>query len=182
MNTLYKIFLPVLLALSMATPIAASDGRFTDPVPEVTRFTIENDPGGIVQEFQEAIKWMKESGNGIRLNGFCASACTLLMDESLEMDICVTEKASLGIHKPYMARAGFFIVRTIPAIYRSELLWQKEFYKKYPNWLQEFIDNNGGAPSVYTGSATTDILTVGYDILRQHFPICKKESADGTAG
>jgi len=181
MNILYKIFLPSLLALSLITPTAASDGRFADPVPTVTRYTIENDPGGVVQEFQEAIKMMKQSGNGVRLNGYCASACTLLMDESLKMDVCVTERAELRIHKPFKVRLGFHIVRTIPAIYGSEKIWLSEFYYKFPKWLQKYIEENGGAPSVYTGSSPSDMLVVGYDTLRQHFSTCNEGGSDGTA-
>lgn len=180
MNTLYKIFLPALLTLSLITPTTASDGRFADPVPDVTRYTVENDPGGIVQEFQEAIKMMKKSGNGVRLNGYCASACTLLMDEDAALDICVTEKASLKIHKPYMVRMGFAIVRTIPAIYGSEKIWLEDFYNKYPKWLRDYIDQNGGAPSVYTGSPPSEMLVVSYDILSQHMTTCNG-GGNGTA-
>jgi hypothetical protein len=165
-----------IIANADSLPTDNGDGRFAPPVPTVERYEVSGDGGGgAVEEFKDALKFIKTTGRGIKLSGMCASACTLMMDESLGLDVCVTPGANLRFHKPFMARfglAGYEIVKTIPAIHNIEKMWEKDFYKKYPLWIRTEIDKNGGVPSVYTGSQPSDMFIIGFDTLKRNMTVC----------
>lgn len=174
-----KIFITLGAAIALLGPITTaaatgSDQRFDD-VPSIQRYELVDDGGGAVDEFQAGLNFIKKSGLGLKVNGYCASACTLLLDTKRGIDTCVTPKAKFMFHKPFLARGnllGIEIVKTIPAVYKTELMWTNEFYKKYPEWVRTEIDRNGGVPSVYTGSQPNDMFIIGFDTLKKHMVIC----------
>lgn len=156
-----------------ATP--EGDGRFTKDPPKVVRYQIEDDGGGSVDEFKTALQMIKNTGYGLKITGYCASACTMAFSSQYNLDICITPSANLRIHKPYLARItnfGLDLVKTIPAILKSEQLYTKDFYNPWPVWLKTEVDKNGGAPSVYTGHDPSDMMVISFDILKRNLVIC----------
>lgn len=164
-----------IIASAGSSPPDFGDGRFTSPPPTIERYEVQNDGGGRVDEFKAALNFMKKSGRGVKLSGGCASACTLLLDESIGLDVCITPAAQFDFHKPFMVvfgPTGMQIVKTIPAIYGSEKMWENDFYKKYPEWVRTEIDKHGGVPSVYTGSQPSEMFTIGFQTLKKHMVVC----------
>lgn len=151
------------------------DGRFVEPPVQIERYEIVDDPGGSVDEFKEALRMIKTQKMGVKIDGYCASACTMLMNREYGIDVCVTPSAKLMIHKPFLVQyssTGFKIVKTLPSILKSELIYQKDFYQQWPQWLKTEVDLGGGAPTVYTGKQPSDMLTVGFDTLKKNMTVC----------
>ena len=164
------------LMLILSSPsLSGDDGRFANAPKEIQRYEIVDDGGGSVKEFQDALKFIKSTGLGIKIDGYCASACTLVVGANYNLDVCVTPKARLMLHKPFLVRfgpLGYEIVKTIPAIHTSEKIWESDFYRQYPVWLRTEIDKNGGVPSVYTGSQPSEMFVVGFDTLKKFYTVC----------
>lgn len=166
-----------LLALSSfgAQAKELGDGRFSKAPPEVSRYEIVDDGGGSVDEFKEALRMIKTQKMGVKIDGYCASACTMLLNKEYGIDVCVTPSAKLMIHKPFLVQysvTGYKIIKTLPSILKSEQIYQKDFYQQWPQWLKTEVDRGGGAPTVYTGKQPSDMLTVGFDTLKKNMTVC----------
>lgn len=176
MSDLLKVALGIFAVLATVITL----GFITSPAhaqevakPPVERYVIKDDPGGRLDEYYTSITELKKAGKGIRLDGMCASACTMMVFPEFGLDICTTPNGSLGIHHPFMMSNDNQIGYTIPAVQKAQQVWSEVFYKKYPQWLQKFIDDNGGAPDVYKGSETSDMLKVPFSELSKHMEVCK---------
>jgi hypothetical protein len=115
---------------------------------------------------------MKAENIGVKLDGMCASACTLVVSTDFNLDVCVTPQAILGIHHPFMMGPDGDIGYTAPAVAGASQVWSEVFYKKYPKWLQSYLDGHGGAPDVYKGAEPSDLLRVPFDELSKHMGVC----------
>jgi len=164
------VILATIITLGFLKPAHSQETSLTRP--EITRYTIRDDPGGRLDEYNQSIVELKKSNSGIRLDGMCASACTMMVFPEFGLDICTTSNGSLGIHHPFMMSPDNQIGYSIPAIKKAQEVWSEVFYKKYPQWLQKYIDDNGGAPDVYTGAQPSDMLRVPFTELSKHMEIC----------
>ena len=87
---------------------------------------ISDDKGGFVTLYQQKWEKLAAQKDTVRINGICASACTLLTGYFPRKDICVTPNAVLGFH------AG-----TFPFV--TDIL-----LKVYPDDIKKWIDAHGG--------------------------------------
>ncbi len=90
MNKLFSktaLILALIIALSSTTANAAQSVR-----------VIRNDSGGQVQQYLNALSIATISGEVIKIDGWCASACTLYLGSPFT---CVTPQAQLGFHAPF---------------------------------------------------------------------------------
>jgi hypothetical protein len=169
-----KIFTALVASLAFlsscsSTPVgAAEEGPWVDP----KRFTIEDDGGGVVNEFRAALSYFKKENMAVSISGYCASACTLVLSTDYNLDVCVNKGMRFGIHKPFFADVLGNVANTIPYIYRSEMMWKEEFFKKYPEWLRTIIDEQGGAPAAIQGDKTNEMLWVSYEQVKAHMRTC----------
>ena len=74
---------------------------------EAATKVIDNDRGGSVAARVSEIKKLRKSGTKVRIEGFCASACTLYL--GLKGQVCVTETATLAFHGPTTATPGLML-------------------------------------------------------------------------
>jgi hypothetical protein len=171
-----KMFLAVaVMAMTVTAPAMTYSGEQTKDPVVVKRYIVKEDGGGVVDEFKAALAYMQKEKMAVKLDGRCASACTLLLAQNFKMDVCITSKAVFMFHQPFSAYrtiTGPVIDYSIPSVSGSERLWKEEFYGKYYDWVKKLIDGNGGVPSVYTGSTPQDTFNVGYDILKEHMKVC----------
>jgi len=77
----------LLLGLVAATPARAE-------VLHITR-----DHGGYVEEYKDKYKRIRDLGERVVIDGICNSACTLVFGIVPLSKICVTPKASIGLHQ-----------------------------------------------------------------------------------
>lgn len=105
--------------------------------------TVTSDLGGNVVSYYRSMKALRQSGETIRIDGVCGSACTLY---TASPTVCVTPRAILWFHattSPWMTRA---------------------MMKEYPGWVRSWINARGGL--------TRAKLVMPYSTIRQHLPAC----------
>lgn len=83
-----KVFLLVMLALSMAAPAHAE-------------VRIRADGGGRIGDYLDLFQRVRASGERVVIDGPCLSACTLVLSIVPKGRICVTPRAVLGFHAAY---------------------------------------------------------------------------------
>jgi len=156
-----KLMIGMLISL-IAFPAIAND-----------RYIIRDDGGGRVDEFREAIDYFKQNKIGLKVGGYCASACTLVLDKQAKLDVCVTPNASMLIHSPYAmintpnGPQPVFLVLT--AVTADKML--KEFLDIYPDWLIAYLKDKR-IPSVAKGDAPNEMVEVNFFTLSQYMPVC----------
>ncbi len=170
------VFLSCLL-IGMATGNAREDTWYHEnPVKKIERFVIADDFGGSVQDYIAAITYIKKEGYGIKLDGGCVSACTLMLAKQLNLDVCATKNAWFGIHHPFGVGVDLtgnrVIIRTLPMSKAADELWNSLFLGVYPDWVKKIIEGNGGAPDVNQGALPSEILRIENDEVLKNIPTC----------
>jgi hypothetical protein len=145
--------------------------------PSTDRFIIRDDPGGNVSEFVQSLMYAKNKGYKFKIDGYCASACTLILAKPLKLDICVTPKASFMFHQPFAVGPDRKPYHSIPYIIGTQQMWENLFYANYPDWVKKLIDANGGVPNVYKGAKMSDMYEVNYKTMGVNIPTCVDEVA-----
>jgi len=62
---------------------------------------IVNDPGGRIGNYVARYERLRATGDAIAIDGYCASACTLVLGIVPRDKICVTSRAELLFHAAY---------------------------------------------------------------------------------
>ena len=169
-----KLIIGTLLALVTILGVGVYNTKAEPLTPApIQRILVKEDTGGRLDWYMKSLDMIKKAGLGVRFDGMCASACTMIVSEQFNLDVCVTENAKLGIHHPFLMSSDGEISYSIPSIAQANQIWSEVFYKKYPEWLRKFIDANNGAPDVYLGAKTSDMLEVPYTELSKHMATCQ---------
>ena len=66
---------------------------------------ITDDRGGRIGTYVDKYSVLRSSGESVIIDGFCASACTIVLGAVSHDKICVTSAASLGFHAAWDADA-----------------------------------------------------------------------------
>lgn len=115
----------VLLVLLCASP-AGADYRVT------------RDHGGLVETYKTRYARLRDRGERVVIDGICNSACTLVLGIVPLNRICVTPRASLGVHEAYIDKRWTAGVRVASSSGTSDLL------SYYPPPLKDWIKRRGG--------------------------------------
>ena len=96
--------------------------------------TVTDSPGGFIVSFLKAAQRIKRDDITLRIDGTCASACTIAADKA-RPNVCLTPRALLRFHNGYGHDASGNVTRFDPtALYSGDLaVW---------------VDRNGGFPGV----------------------------------
>lgn len=62
---------------------------------------IKNDLGGLIQVYMDKYEALRASGDTVKVDGYCDSACTLVTAYIPAHRICVTRKTTFGFHSAY---------------------------------------------------------------------------------
>src|SRR5438309_7593151 len=81
-----------LTALLAATILLASIGA-SDAVVRIAK-----DPGGRIGTYIDRYQGVRGSGEAVIIDGYCVSACTIVLGTVPYDKICVTSRARLGFH------------------------------------------------------------------------------------
>jgi hypothetical protein len=117
------------------------------------------DPGGDVGTYLLFWDRINQTGAPIVIDGACVSACTFVLAEIPPDRICVTTRASLGVHQ---ARTGDSKDGGDPEV---TALLQNTFY---PAWLRTWIKEWEAAH----GSLTLEVVYVPFEDLKKHYRVC----------
>jgi hypothetical protein len=119
-----------LTALLAATVLLARTGASDAAV------RIMDDPGGRIGAYVDRYQGMRSSGAMVIIDGYCASACTIVLGTVPHDKICVTPRARLGFHAAWDRGSNG---RRIPNPGATQSL-----YSMYPVEVRHWIDQRGG--------------------------------------
>ncbi len=124
------------------------------------------DPGGDVSTYLTWLDRFAKTGVPVVLDGACVSACTFVVAMFDPDKICVTPRASLGIHQASTQNAKGQ-EEADPDVTK---LLQVTFY---PPWLQKWITDY----ETTTGKISLEVVYVRYDELSKHYRTCTASEA-----
>jgi hypothetical protein len=116
---------PVIAALLVA------GSRGSDAAVRIT-----DDPGGRIGEYVYRYERLRASGQPVVIDGFCASACTIVLAAIPSDRICVTPHAKLGFHA-----AWDFGPQGLPVGNPGAT---RRLYSMYPAPVRRWIAHRGG--------------------------------------
>jgi hypothetical protein len=97
---------------------------------------IGQDRGGRIRAYVDKYQRLRSSGEMVIIDGFCISACTIVLG-SVPLDkICVTSRAKLGFHAAWNPGSNG---RKITDAEATQAL-----YSMYPFEVRRWIDQRGG--------------------------------------
>ena len=97
---------------------------------------IADDRGGRIGAYVTKFQRLRSSGESVIIDGFCASACTIVLGAVPHDKICVTSRATLAFHAAYDYGTNG---RTITNREATMML-----YSMYPMPVQRWIAARGG--------------------------------------
>jgi hypothetical protein len=97
---------------------------------------IANDAGGRIDRYLDGYEKLGASGQRVRIDGLCASACTIVLAMIPRDKICVTSNANLAFHAAWDFGAHR---RTITNPEATQIL-----FAMYPVQVRRWIAHHGG--------------------------------------
>jgi hypothetical protein len=121
--------LAVALTLALAAPLAT---------PAAADYRIRRDHGGLVDAYKEKYARIRDRGERVIIDGICNSACTLVFGIVPLNKICVTHRASIGVHEAYIDKRWTAGIRIASSSGTADLMTY------YPQPLKAWIAKQGG--------------------------------------
>lgn len=106
--------------------------------PAHATLRITRDHGGYVEEYKAKYERIRAKGERVVIDGICNSACTLVFGIVPSSKICVTPRASIGLHEAYYDKSFTFGIKVTSVEGTSELM------SYYPQPVKDWIRRNGG--------------------------------------
>ena len=106
--------------------------------PAHATLRITRDHGGYVEEYKAKYERIRAKGERVVIDGVCNSACTLVFGIVPNSKICVTPRASIGLHEAYYDKSFTFGIKVTSVEGTSELM------SYYPQPVKDWIRRNGG--------------------------------------
>jgi hypothetical protein len=107
-------------------------------VPAHADVRITRDFGGHVDEYKKRYAQIRDRGERVIIDGICNSACTLVLGIVPLNKICVTPRASIGLHQAYYDK------RYTAGLYVASYAGTDELMSYYPDTLKGWIEQKGG--------------------------------------
>jgi hypothetical protein len=123
---LMKSLTVLLAAVILLAGIGASDAAVR----------IAQDPGGRIETYVDKYQGVRSSGAMVIIDGYCASACTIVLGTVPHDKICVTSRAKLGFHAAWDRGSNGRQI-TNPGATQT-------LYLMYPFEVRRWIDQRGG--------------------------------------
>jgi hypothetical protein len=101
-------------------------------------YRITRDHGGLVDEYKARYAQIRDRGERVIIDGICNSACTLVLGIVPLNRVCVTPRASVGVHQAYYDKSTTFGIKVTSYAGTADLL------SYYPDTLKAWIDRHGG--------------------------------------
>jgi len=104
--------------------------------PALADLRILSSPGGQVVSYMRLFALVRATGDRVVIDGPCFSACTLALGLLPRRQVCVTRRAVLGFHAPFIREDDGEEIR-LPETTQAML-------SLYPRRLQSWIRQRGG--------------------------------------
>jgi hypothetical protein len=119
------------LTALLATVILLAGGGASDAVVRIAQ-----DPGGQIGTYINKYQGVRSSGERVIVDGFCASACTIVLGSVPHEKICVTSRARFGFHAAWDSGTSGRKITNPKAT--------QALYLMYPFEVRRWIDEHGG--------------------------------------
>jgi hypothetical protein len=97
---------------------------------------IVDDSGGRIGAYVDRYQGMRSSGGMVIIDGYCASACTIVLGTVPHDKMCVTPRAKLGFHAAWDSSSNGRKITTPEAT--------QSLCSTYPFEVRHWIDQRGG--------------------------------------
>jgi hypothetical protein len=121
-----KSLTALLAAIFLLAAIGASDAAVR----------IVEDAGGRIGAYVDKYQGVRGSGEMVMIDGYCASACTIVLGTVPHDKICVTSRARLGFHAAWDPGSNGRRITNPEAT--------QTLYSMYPFEVRHWIDQRGG--------------------------------------
>lgn len=152
-------FFTLLAALSLGVVMLVCTviGAHASTGPQV--IDIQDDPGGNVGEYYKRYNGISKAGAVVRIHGYCASACTLiLLREFTGIKACaVDEQVVFAFHKPFEIH-GNKIVKSKKLIRTTRAIWA-DMLAHFPYDVYRLL-KDARIPSATEGDSPDDMFVV----------------------
>jgi hypothetical protein len=101
-------------------------------------YRITQDYGGSIERYKAKYAAIRDRGERVIIDGVCNSACTLVLGMVPRNRVCVTPRASLGLHMPYYDMAATDGVKIVSYVGTAD------FMSYYPEDLKDWLRRHGG--------------------------------------
>jgi len=95
-------------------------------IPYCHAKTVRFDMGGYVEEYRAMWTKVARSGEQVRIDGPCVSACTMVLSIVPAERICITRRAVFGIHQVSIGDKKY-------------LKGTRQMVREYPKWVQQWL-------------------------------------------
>lgn len=156
-NLLTTLSLSLLLSSCGQTVFANNDIGLGSPKEKPIAYVIEAEFGGETKLHETEFSLI-EPGMLVIVDGFCLSACTMVLREDFGFNVCYTDAAIFGFHKPY--RVEVLTNQPIMSAYSVTVAdgsWLKHFYNHFPESIQALFEGVD-IPSVAAGAEIRDMF------------------------
>jgi hypothetical protein len=123
-----------IIACALSLTLAGFSAGDAAALSRASAFTIRNDHGGYVVDYAISMLKLQQSRRPVKFAGRCDSACTIYLGLS-RAQTCITPSAKFGFHLPFGSSA------------RGNRVAVRFLMKKYPRWVVEWLEANGGLSS-----------------------------------
>lgn len=133
---------------------------------------IAEDYGGVLPEFKKAYGAIP-SRDTFRIDGICASACTLVLSTDYHFKVCATARAEIWYHKPLFLDENDKLKTDNVGQRRimSQVMWISEFLNTMPPDLRAYVSSKT-VPGAYEGFKPNDALKITAPDLWRFVPKC----------
>jgi hypothetical protein len=97
---------------------------------------IVEDAGGRIGTYVDRYEGVRSSGEKVVIDGYCVSACTIVLGTVPHDKICVTPRARLGFHAAWDIGSNGRKITNLQAT--------QSLYSMYPFEVRHWIDQRGG--------------------------------------
>jgi hypothetical protein len=125
-GTVMKSLTALLAMIILFAGIGASDAAVR----------IVDDPGGRIGVYVDRYQGVRSAGEMVIIDGYCASACTIVLGTVAHDKICVTSRARLGFHAAWDSGSNGRKITNPEATH--------SLYSMYPFEVRRWIDQRGG--------------------------------------
>ncbi len=119
------------LTVLLAAALPLAEVRAGDAVVRIVE-----DRGGRIETYVDRYQGVRSSGEMVIIDGFCASACTIILGAVAHDRICVTSRARFGFHAAWDPDSNGRKITNSGAT--------QTLYSMYPFEVRRWIDQRGG--------------------------------------
>lgn len=132
-------------------------------------FLVDGDTGGKTKLYEEKAQAIGRSK--VIIDGLCLSACTMFLRKDWALDVCYTESALFGFHKPFQWDKDH-VVTGISAITQADTDWRVMFFEQMPSRVQALLTGKQ-IPAPAAGDPTSRFIYVKARDLRGAVKRCE---------